>query len=155
MISRDACKTSIVTNNPLNLSFILCILCGYQMKTLHMATRMESQTKIVFEALNQPRKPPTDSDPPSTTANLQSSGTPAYTMATAINLPTFSEFELQPRNTAPTRLEKYVRCLKNMFTAMSINQESKKKAMLLHYVGPRRNLRCVRNSHRTRADGRE
>ena len=56
-------------------------------------------------------------------------------MATAINIPTFSEFELQPRDTAPTRLEKYVRCLNNMFTAMSINQASKKKAMLLHYVG--------------------
>ena len=89
----------------------------------------------MVEALNQPKKPPNESDPSSTTATLQSSGTPAYTMATAINLPTFSEFEPQPRDTAPTRFEKYVKCLNNMFTAMSITQASKKKAMLLHYVG--------------------
>ena len=89
----------------------------------------------MVEALNQPKKPSNESDPSSTTATLQSSGTPAYTMATAINLPTFSEFEPQPRDTAPTRFEKYVKCLNNMFTAMSITQASKKKAMLLHYVG--------------------
>ena len=55
-------------------------------------------------------------------------------MAT-INLPTFPEFELQPRDTAPTHFEKYVKRLNNMFTAMSITQASRKKAMLLHYVG--------------------
>ena len=53
-------------------------------------------------------------------------------MATAINLPTF---KLQPRDTAPTRFEKYVKRLNNMFTAMSITQASRKKAKLLHYVG--------------------
>ena len=56
-------------------------------------------------------------------------------MATAINLPTFSEFELQLRDRAPTLFEKYVECLNDMFAAMSITQASKKKAMLLHYVG--------------------
>ena len=56
-------------------------------------------------------------------------------MATGINLPTFSEFELQPRDTARTRFEKYVKCLNNMFTAISITPASKKKAMLLRYVG--------------------
>ena len=76
-----------------------------------------------------------ESDPPATSAPSQSSGTPTYTMATAINLPTFPEFELQPRDTAPTRFEKYVKRLNNMFTAMSITQASRKKAMLLHYVG--------------------
>ena len=76
-----------------------------------------------------------ESNPPSTSASSQSSGTPTYTMATAINLPTFREFELQPRDTAPTRFEKYVKRLNNMFTAMGITHASRKKAMLLHYVG--------------------
>ena len=52
-----------------------------------------------------------------------------------INLPTFPEFELQPRDTTPTRFEKYVKRLNHMFTAISITQASRKKAMLLHYVG--------------------
>ena len=56
-------------------------------------------------------------------------------MATAINLPTFPEFELQLRDTAPTCFEKYVKRLNNMFTVMSITQAPRKKAMLLHYVG--------------------
>ena len=56
-------------------------------------------------------------------------------MATAINLLTFPEFELQPRDTAPTCFEKYVKRLNNMFTVMSITQAPQKKAMLLHYVG--------------------
>jgi len=47
-------------------------------------------------------------------------------MATAINLPTFPEFELQPRDTAPTRFEKYVKRLNNMFTAMNITQAPRK-----------------------------
>ena len=76
-----------------------------------------------------------ESNPPSTSAPSQSSGTPTYTMATAINLPTFPEFELQPRDRAPTRFEKYVKRLNNMFTAMGITHASRKKAMLLHYVG--------------------
>ena len=46
-----------------------------------------------------------------TSATLQSSGTATYTMATAINLPNFAEFELQPGDTAPTRFEKYVKRL--------------------------------------------
>ena len=75
-----------------------------------------------------------ESNPPSTSAPSQSSGTPTYTMATAINLPTFPEFELQPRDTAPTRFEKYVKRLNNMFTVMNITQAPRKKAMLLHYV---------------------
>ena len=74
-------------------------------------------------------------DPPSTSPPSQSSATSAYTMATAINLPTFPEFELQSRDTAPTRFEKYVKRLNNMFTAMSITRASQKKAMALHYVG--------------------
>ena len=56
-------------------------------------------------------------------------------MATATNVPTFPEFELQSRDTAPTRFEKYVKRLNNMFTAMGITQAFRKKAILLHYVG--------------------
>lgn len=53
----------------------------------------------------------------------------------AVNLPTFPEFDLQPRDTVPVRFEKYVKRLDNMFTAMNITRASQKKAMLLHYVG--------------------
>ena len=56
-------------------------------------------------------------------------------MAMGINLLTFPKFELQPRDTTPTRFEKYVKCLNNMFTAMSSTGGPQKKAMLLHYVG--------------------
>ena len=56
-------------------------------------------------------------------------------MTKAINLPTFPEFDLQPRDTAPTRFEKYVKRLNNMLTAMCITQEPRKKSTLLHYVG--------------------
>ena len=53
----------------------------------------------------------------------------------AVNLPSFPEFDLQPRDTVPVRFEKYVKRLDNMFTAMNITRASQKKAMLLHYVG--------------------
>lgn len=75
------------------------------------------------------------SDSSTTSSSSQSSATSTSTMATAINLPTFPEFELQPRDTAPTRFEKYVKRLNNMFTAMNITRASQRKAMLLHYVG--------------------
>ena len=50
-------------------------------------------------------------------------------MAIAINPPTFPEFELQLKDTAPTRFEKYVERLNNMFTAMSVTQAFQKKAI--------------------------
>ena len=53
----------------------------------------------------------------------------------AINLPTFPEFDLQPRETVPTRFEKYHKRLNNLFAAMGIEEAPRKKAMLLHYVG--------------------
>ena len=101
------------------------------------------QTKIfLFRALNQPRKHITNRlcfrclrmnrilHQPQHLHSLQE------LLPTVINLPTFPEFELQPRDTAPTRFEKYVKRLNNIFTAMSITQASRKKAMLLlHYVG--------------------
>ena len=70
-------------------------------------------------------------DSPSTTSPSQ----PSAASAMAINLPTFPEFDLQPRDTVPVRFEKYVKRLDNMFTAMNITRASQKKAMLLHYVG--------------------
>jgi len=76
-----------------------------------------------------------ESNPPATSAPSQPSGTATYTMATAINLSTFPEFELQPRDTTPTRFERYVKRLNDMFTAMNITPVPRKKAMLLHYVG--------------------
>lgn len=75
------------------------------------------------------------SDSSTTSPSSQSSATSTSTMATAINLSTFPEFELQPRDTAPTRFEKYVKRLNNMFTAMNITRASQRKAMFLHYVG--------------------
>ena len=59
---------------------------------------------------------------------------PSTASAMAINLPTFPEFDLQPRDTVPVRFEKYVKHLDDMFTAMNITRTSQKKAMLLHYV---------------------
>ena len=56
-------------------------------------------------------------------------------MATSVNLPNFPEFELHPRETGPTRFEKCIKRLKNMFEAMNITKDSHQKATLLHYVG--------------------
>ena len=53
----------------------------------------------------------------------------------AINLPTFPEFDLQPRETVPTRFEKYQKRLNNLLAAMGIEEATRKKAMLLHYAG--------------------
>ena len=67
------------------------------------------------------------SDSSSTSSSSQSSATSTYTMATGIYLPTFPEFELQPRDTTPTRFEKYVKRLNNMFTAMNITRAPQKE----------------------------
>jgi hypothetical protein len=52
----------------------------------------------------------------------------------AVNLPTFTEFDLQPRETAPARFEKYVKRLGNLCVAMDITDPARQKAMFLHYV---------------------
>ena len=52
-----------------------------------------------------------------------------------INLQSFPEFELQPKDTTPIHFEKYIKHLNTMFTVMNITWASQKKAMLLHYVG--------------------
>ena len=51
------------------------------------------------------------------------------------HLPTFPKFDLQPRETIPTRFEKYQKRLNNLFAAMGIEEVTRKKAMLLHYAG--------------------
>ena len=56
-------------------------------------------------------------------------------VAASINLPNFPEFEPHPRETAPTRFEKYIKRLNNMFVAMNITKASQQKVMLMHYVG--------------------
>ena len=100
----------------------------------NLRVRSAESTKKTHHKSTVFSMPSDESDPPSTSATSQSSGTSTYTMATAINSPTFPELELQPRDTAPTRVEN-VKRLNNMFTAMSITQAPQKKALLLHYVG--------------------
>ena len=72
---------------------------------------------------------------PADSSSTTSPSQPSAASAMAINLPTFPEFDLQPRDTVPVRFKKYVKRLDNMFTAMNITRASQKKAMLLHYVG--------------------
>ena len=72
---------------------------------------------------------------PADSSSTTSLSQPSAASAMAVNLPTFSEFDLQPRDTVPVRFEKYVKRLDNMCTAMNITRASQKKAILLHYVG--------------------
>ena len=72
---------------------------------------------------------------PADSSSTASPSQPSTASAMAINLPTFPEFDLQPRDTVPVRFEKYVKRLDNMFTAMNITRASQKKAILLHYEG--------------------
>ena len=72
---------------------------------------------------------------PADSSSTTSPSQPSAASAMAINLPTFPEFDLQPRDTVPVRFEKYVKRLDNMFTAMNISRASQKKAMLLQYAG--------------------
>ena len=71
---------------------------------------------------------------PADSSSTTSPSQPLAASAMAINLPTFPEFDLQPRDTVPVRFENYVKRLENMFTLMNITRASQKKAMLLHYV---------------------
>ena len=53
----------------------------------------------------------------------------------ANTLPSFRQFELQPRETAPVRFEKYIKKLKNYFLAMEVANPVRQRAMFLHYAG--------------------
>ena len=55
----------------------------------------------------------------------------------AINLPTFPEFDLQPRETVHIRFEKYQKRLNTMFAAMGIEEALRKS----HAIAIA--LRCV------------
>ena len=46
-------------------------------------------------------------------------------------LPTFPEFDLQPRETVPTRFDKYQKRLNNLFAAMGVEEATRKKAASL------------------------
>ena len=79
--------------------------------------------------------------------------------AQSINLSPFAEFEFQPRETAPTRFDKYIKRLENMFLAMSVTDAKQKKAMLMHYIGEQDNdvfdtltIPTVSTDHADRAD---
>jgi hypothetical protein len=54
-------------------------------------------------------------------------------MATA--LPTFPEFNLRDQSNLAARWEKYSKRFTNFMTAMNITDASRKRALLLHYVG--------------------
>ena len=71
---------------------------------------------------------------PADSSSTTSPSQPSTASPMSINLPTFPEFDLHPRDTVPVRFEKYVKRL-DMFTAMNITRASQKKAMLLHYAG--------------------
>ena len=75
---------------------------------------------------------PSDSSSSSSSSSLSAPPVPA---PTPISLPNFSEFELHPRETAPTRFEKYVKRLDNLFVATNITRATQKRAIFLHYVG--------------------
>ena len=55
------------------------------------------------------------------------------TMATA--LPIFPEFNLRDQSNLAARWEKYLKRFNNLMTAMNITDASRKRALLLHYVG--------------------
>jgi len=52
-----------------------------------------------------------------------------------MSLPVFNEFVIHEDDNVGPRWERYVQKLNNMFVAMDINNEVRKKAMLLHFVG--------------------
>jgi hypothetical protein len=54
-------------------------------------------------------------------------------MATA--LPTFPEFNLRDQSNLAARWEKYLKRFTNLMTAMNVTDASRKRALLLHYVG--------------------
>ena len=54
-------------------------------------------------------------------------------MATA--LPIFPEFNLRDQSNLAARWEKYLKRFHNLMTAMNITDASRKRALLLHYVG--------------------
>ena len=53
----------------------------------------------------------------------------------ATGLPTFPEFDLRDQTNLAARWEKYLKRFTNLMTAMKMTDESRKRALLLHYIG--------------------
>ena len=56
-------------------------------------------------------------------------------MATGTTLPVFPEFDLRDQTNLATRWEKYIKRFNNLMAAMDVKEESRKRALLLHYSG--------------------
>ena len=65
---------------------------------------------------------------PTDSSSTSSSSKPSTAPSRVINILTFPEFDLHPKDTAHVRFEKYVKRLDNMFTAMDITRASQEKA---------------------------
>ena len=50
-------------------------------------------------------------------------------------MPVFPEFNLRDQSNLAARWEKYLKRFNNLMTAMNITDASRKRALLLHYVG--------------------
>ena len=56
-------------------------------------------------------------------------------MASGTTLPVFPEFDLRDQINLATRWEKYMKRFNNSMAAMDVKEESRKRALLLHYSG--------------------
>ena len=56
-------------------------------------------------------------------------------MASGTTLPVFSEFDLRDQTNLATRWEKYMKRFNNLMAAMDVKEESRKRALLLHWRG--------------------
>ena len=56
-------------------------------------------------------------------------------MASGATLPVFPEFDLRDQTNLATRWEKYMKRFNNLMAAMDVKEESRKRALLLHYSG--------------------
>ena len=60
-------------------------------------------------------------------------------MAGGTTLPVFREFNLRDQTNLATRWEKYMKRFNNLMAAMDVKEESRKRALLLHYSGEKVN----------------
>ena len=60
-------------------------------------------------------------------------------MASGTTLPVFPEFDLRDQTNLATRWEKYMKRFNNLMAAMDVKEESRKRALLLHYSGEEAN----------------
>ena len=56
-------------------------------------------------------------------------------MASGTTLPVFPKFDLRDQTNLATRWEKYMKRFNNLMAAMDVKEESRKRALLLHYSG--------------------